>query len=168
MKYLSVVAYIATIFAANWAIQTFGVIPVGFGLLAPAGVYFVGLAFPLRDYIQRVLGRRWGVAAILVGSALSYFVSPTFALASGVTFLVSESVDMAVYTPLQKRFSLAVGLSSLSALVVDSVLFLYLAFHSEAFLLGQIVGKVEATAVGALIVVLLWQHRQRLQMVTVA
>ena len=43
------VGYIATIFAANWAISTFGIIPVGFGLLALAGVYFAGLTFTLRD-----------------------------------------------------------------------------------------------------------------------
>lgn len=161
LKGVVLAAYIGTIFAANWAIQTFGVIPVGFGLLAPAGVYFVGLAFPLRDYIQRVMGRRWGFAAILVGAGLSYFVSPTFALASGVTFLVSESVDMAVFTPLQKRFGWAVLISSLSALVVDSVLFLWLAFGSEQFLAGQIVGKTEATAFGAAVVILLWTRRKR-------
>lgn len=162
IKLAALVAYVATIFAANWAIQTFGVIPVGFGLLAPAGVYFVGLAFPLRDFIQRTMGRRWGVLAILVGAGLSYFVAPTFAVASGLTFLVSESVDMAVYTPLQKRFAWAVVLSSLAALVVDSALFLWLAFGSEAFLAGQIVGKVEAMAFGAAVVILLWARRQRL------
>ena len=48
--------YIATIFAANWAIATFGVVPVGFGLMAPAGVYFAGLAFTLRDLTQERLG----------------------------------------------------------------------------------------------------------------
>ena len=37
-------AYLATIVAANWAVVHFGVIPVGFGLLAPAGVYFVSAA----------------------------------------------------------------------------------------------------------------------------
>jgi uncharacterized PurR-regulated membrane protein YhhQ (DUF165 family) len=165
LKVAAVAAYIGTIFAANWAIQRFGLIPVGFGLLAPAGVYFVGLAFPLRDYIQRTMGRRWGFVAILVGAGLSYFVSPTFALASGVTFLVSESVDMLIYTPLQKRFAWAVILSSLGALVVDSILFLALAFHSEQFLAGQIVGKAEATAFGASIVILLWARRRRVALV---
>ena len=159
LKIGALIAYITTIFAANWAIQRFGVIPVGFGLLAPAGVYFVGLAFPLRDYIQRSMGRRWGLACILVGAGLSYFVAPTFAVASGVTFLVSESIDMAVYTPLQKRFGWAVVASSLCALVVDSLLFLWLAFGSETFLAGQIVGKAEATAVGAAIVIALWRRR---------
>jgi uncharacterized PurR-regulated membrane protein YhhQ (DUF165 family) len=161
----ALVAYVATIFAANWAIQRFGVIPVGFELLAPAGVYFVGVAFPLRDFIQRTMGRGWGVAAILVGAGLSYLVAPTFAVASGATFLVSESVDMAVYTRLQKRFAWAVVLSSLSALVVDSALFLWLAFGSEAFLQGQIFGKAQASAFGAAVVILLWARRQRLALV---
>ena len=30
------VLYIATIVGANWAISTFGLVPVGFGLMAPA------------------------------------------------------------------------------------------------------------------------------------
>jgi uncharacterized PurR-regulated membrane protein YhhQ (DUF165 family) len=51
------VGYITTIFAANWAISAFGIIPVGFGLMAPAGVYFAGLAFTLRDLTQEKLGR---------------------------------------------------------------------------------------------------------------
>jgi hypothetical protein len=42
------VLYISTIFVANLAIERFGLVPVGFGLYAPAGVYFVGLAFTFR------------------------------------------------------------------------------------------------------------------------
>ena len=33
-----VILYVATIFAADWAIAAFGIVPVGFGLMAPAGV----------------------------------------------------------------------------------------------------------------------------------
>lgn len=138
-------AYIATIFAANWAVARFGVVSVGFGLMAPAAVYFVGLAFPLRDGLQRVSSRRWAILAILLGAGLSYLVSPRFAIASGLTFLISETCDMLVYTPLQKRFTLAVLVSSAAALVVDSVLFLTLAFGSLQFLPGQIVGKAWMT-----------------------
>lgn len=147
MIWLLLATYAATVFAANWAITTFGVVYVAPGLLAPAGVFFVGLAFPLRDLIQRVKGRAWSVAAILAGAGLSYAVAPRLALASGVTFLVSELCDFAVYTPLRRRFGLAVLASSAAALVVDSVLFLTLAFGSLAFLPGQVVGKAEALAV---------------------
>lgn len=144
---LALAAYVAVIFAANWAVATIGVVevwpwPV---LVAPAAVFFVGAAFPLRDYVQRQLGRRWSVAAIVAGAALSYLVTPHFAVASGVTFLISEAADMAVYTPLRQRFALAVLASGAAALVVDSVVFLWLAFGSEAFLPGQIVGKLYMT-----------------------
>lgn len=137
-----IAAYVATIFAANWSIQTFGLVPVGFGLLAPAGVYFVGLAFTFRDLAQEAVGRRWIMVAIITGAALSALVSPQFALASGLAFLASELADFSVYTPLRERGWLrAVALSNAVGLVLDSVLFLWLAFGSLAFLPGQIIGK---------------------------
>src|SRR5438105_5616819 len=152
-------AYIATIFAANWAIVTFGAIPVGFGLLAPAGVAFAGLAFGLRDLVQDQLGRRWTIVAILVGAGASAFVSPQFALASGTAFLVSEMADFFVYTPLKERsWYGAVFASNVVGLVADSVLFLSLAFGSLAFLGAQLVGKTEVTLA---FVVIAWMYRNR-------
>jgi len=63
-------------------------------------------------------------------------------VASATAFLLSELSDLFVYTPLQRRnFVLAVVLSSLIGLVVDSAVFLYLAFGSLDFLAGQVVGK---------------------------
>jgi len=157
VKYWPLVAYIATIFAANWAITAFGFVPVGFGLLAPAGVYFAGLAFTFRDLTQDALGRRWTYFAILVGAALSGLLSGPLALASGVAFLASETADLLVYTPLKERYWLAaVGASNTVGLVVDSALFLWLAFGSLEFLAGQIVGKVEMTV---LAVIVLWCWR---------
>ena len=153
MRYVPLVAYIGTIFAANWALVTFGLVPVGFGLLAPAGVYFAGLAFTFRDLTQDGLGRAWTFGAIVVGAGLSALVSPQFALASGTAFLLSETADLLVYTPLRERHWLgAVALSNTVGLVVDSALFLALAFGSLAFLPGQVVGKLwmTALAVGAL------------------
>jgi uncharacterized PurR-regulated membrane protein YhhQ (DUF165 family) len=62
--------------------------------------------------------------------------------ASTVAFLLSEFADFAVFTPLQKRgLILAVLLSSFVGLVADSIIFLWLAFGSLDYLLGQIVGK---------------------------
>jgi uncharacterized PurR-regulated membrane protein YhhQ (DUF165 family) len=147
MRWLALVAYIATIFAANWAITTFGLVPVGFGLLAPAGVYFAGLAFTFRDLTQDALGRGWTYLAIVVGAGLSALLSGPLALASGSAFLLSETADLLVYTPLRRRHWLgAVALSNLVGLVVDSALFLWLAFGSLDFLAGQVVGKLEMTA----------------------
>jgi queuosine precursor transporter len=140
-------AYLATVVLANVAVVLWGVVPVGFGLYAPAGVYFAGLAFTLRDTTQDALGRRWVVAAILLGAALSALLSPALALASAVAFLVSELADFAVYTPLRERRRLtAVAASNVVGAVLDSALFLWIAFESLAFLPGQVLGKLLMTA----------------------
>src|SRR5262245_6637486 len=139
-------AYITTIYAANWLIVTFGPVPVGFGLMAPAGVYAAGLAFTLRDAVQERLGRAWAVAAILIGAALSGWLSGQLAVASGVAFLVSELADFAVWTPLRRRsVAWALVASNVVGLTLDSALFLWLAFGSWEYLAGQIVGKAWMT-----------------------
>lgn len=151
------VCYVATIFGANWALETYGIIDVGFGLSAPAGVLFAGLAFTFRDLLQEAKGQRWAVAAIGVGAALSFAVSPAFAAASAIAFGASELCDFAVYTPLRKRHWLgAVALSNTVGLVVDSALFLWLAFGSLAYIEGQIVAKAYMTV---LAVAVLWTWR---------
>src|SRR5262245_53232709 len=139
--------YISTVVAANWAIHRYGIVLVGFGLVAPAGVYFAGLAFTLRDLTQETLGRVAVVGAIVVGAALSWWISDgSIALASATAFLVSERADFSVYAPLREHGWLrAVAASNLVGLVVDSALFLWLAFGSLQFLQGQIVGKAWVT-----------------------
>lgn len=153
---LSLPAYAATILGANWAIATFGLVPVGFGLLAPAGVYFAGLAFTLRDFVRERYGYWPTVGAIAAGALLSAALSPAFALASGVAFLLSETADALVYERLRRRGWLsAVAASNVVGFVADSTLFLWLAFGSLDFLAGQLVGKgwVTLAAVAVLWVV---------------
>jgi uncharacterized PurR-regulated membrane protein YhhQ (DUF165 family) len=145
-------AYIACIPLANWMIGHVGtvcvpqgpcLVPVAPGLMAPSGVLLVGLALVLRDLVQRRLGIGYALGAIAVGAALSGILAPLpLVFASTVAFLLSELADFAVYTPLQRRgLVLAVLLSSLVGLIADSIIFLWLAFGSFDFLLGQIVGK---------------------------
>lgn len=153
-------AFAATVVAANWAISAFGVVPVGFGLYAPAGVYFAGLAFTLRDALQEAGGRRWVLGAILAGAALSFALAgPQLAVASGLAFLASELADYAAYTPLRRRsLPLALAVSNTVGAVVDSALFLWLAGFSMAFLPGQVLAKSYMT-VAALMA--LWIVRRR-------
>jgi uncharacterized PurR-regulated membrane protein YhhQ (DUF165 family) len=82
-------------------------------------------------------------AAIMVGAALSaVFAPPALVIASTLAFLLSEIADLAVYTPLARRgLVVAVVASSMVGLVVDSIVFLWLAFGSLEFLAGQVVGK---------------------------
>jgi uncharacterized PurR-regulated membrane protein YhhQ (DUF165 family) len=152
-------AFVLTVWGANVALAQWGIIPVGFGLSAPAGVFFAGLGFTLRDLLHERAGRLWVVVAILTGAALALFLEETrrFAMASAVAFMVSEAADLAVFEPLRRRSWLgAVALSNTVGLTVDSVIFLSLAFGSLAFLDGQLVGKFYMTA-GA--IVLLWGVR---------
>ena len=167
--YAYLVAFILTIPAANWMIGNVGavcpenspcLIPVGFDVMAPSGVIMVGLALVLRDLVQRRLGKLWALGAIVVGALLSALIAPqALVLASGAAFLVSELADFAVYTPLQKkRLVLAVFMSGVVGLVVDSVLFLQLAFGSLDFLSGQIIGK---TWMIVLALPIIWWIRRR-------
>lgn len=152
----SAVAFVMTVWAANWAITRYGFVSVGFGLSAPAGVFFAGLAFTLRDIVHRSLGRYAVTVAILVGCGFSYLISPSFAAASAVAFLLSESADLFVYTPLERKSLVgAVVASNTVGAVVDSLLFLYIAFGSINFWQGQVVGKLEMTALALPLVVLL-------------
>ena len=150
--FLFLAAFGLCIPAANWLIGHAGtvcvpqgpcLIPVAPGLMAPSGVLMIGLALVLRDLVQRRLGFLWAVGAILAGAALSALLAPpALVLASAVAFLLSELADLGVYTPLQRhRFMAAVIASSLVGLVIDSAVFLYLAFGSLDYLAGQVVGK---------------------------
>ena len=147
------VLFALTIPAANWMIGHVGtaciphgpcVLPVAPGLMAPSGVTMVGVALVLRDLVQRRLGTAMSALAVLFGSALSAMLAPAaLVLASAVAFLLSEFADLTVYTPLARdRLVAAVVASSLVGLVVDSMVFLWLAFGSLDFLAGQVVGKI--------------------------
>lgn len=152
---IALACFLACIPLANWLIGHVGtvcvpqgpcLVPVLPGLLAPSGVLAAGAALVLRDVVQRCLGAGWGIAAIVLGSALSALLAPgPLVAASALAFLLSEATDFAVYTPLQRRgLLLAVVASSCVGLVVDSVVFLWLAFSSLDFLAGQVVGKAWA------------------------
>ncbi|WP_250265632.1 VUT family protein [Rhodovastum atsumiense] len=152
------VLFLACIPLANWMIGHVGLVclpqgpclvPVAPGLMAPSGVLIIGFALVLRDMVQRCLGTGWGLGAVLAGSVASVALAdPHVVLASGLAFLLSELTDFAVYTPLQRRgLVLAVVASSLAGLVVDSVVFLSVAFGSLDFLAGQVIGKAWAVAI---------------------
>ncbi len=121
-------------------------LPTLFGLVCPAGTYMAAVTFPLRDVVQRGGGRLLGIVAILLAALVSWWVSnPTIAVASGGTFLISESLDFAVYTPLQRRwFVPAVVASGIVAAVVDSLVFLKWAGipYGHGALAGLIVAKL--------------------------
>src|SRR5215510_1164658 len=151
--YIFLVLFCLTIPAANWLIGHAGtvcvpngpcLVPVAPGVMAPSGVLMIGLALVLRDLVQRRLGVEFGIGAIVVGAVISAGLAPpSLVLASAAAFLLSEFADFAVYTPLaRRRLVAAVIASSVAGLIVDSIVFLWLAFGSLDFLFGQIIGKL--------------------------
>jgi uncharacterized PurR-regulated membrane protein YhhQ (DUF165 family) len=167
--------FTACIPAANWLVGHVGtvcvpdgpcLIPIAPGLAAPSGVLVVGLALVLRDLVQRRLGRYWALAAVGVGAILSAVLAPpSLILASTAAFLLSELADLGVYTPLQRRgLILAVVASSVVGLIIDSAVFLFLAFGSLEFLLPQILGKVWMVLVSIPVMAWLREHDARIGM----
>lgn len=165
--------FIASIPAANYLIQNVGtvcvpkgpcLIPLGFGITAPSGVLMVGIALVLRDLVQRRLGLKAALLAILAGGLLSGLIAPpALVVASIAAFLLSELVDLAVFTPLQKRGLVkAAVVSSLVGLVVDSVVFLTLAFGSLKYLPGQVLGKALMVVLAIPVLMLLRARDERL------
>ena len=158
--YLAVAGYAATIPLANYMIGNVGtfcvpdgpcMIPVGFGIMAPSGVLMVGLALLLRDAVHETLGKYWALGAIAVGAVLSFFFAdPYIAVASLLAFTVSELSDFAVYSKVRARSrELGVLASGIVGSIIDSVLFLWVAFGSLAHIDEQIIGKIGVTCIAA-------------------
>lgn len=156
MPYLFFIAFALTVPLANWLIGNVGecipngpcLIPVGFGLMAPSGVLMIGLAFILRDIVQERLGLKWAFGAIAVGAVLSFLTAnPFLALASTVAFVVSEVADLFVYTPLRERSRpIAYLASGVVGSIVDSTLFVAIAFGSVELAIGTALAKIYASA----------------------
>jgi uncharacterized PurR-regulated membrane protein YhhQ (DUF165 family) len=174
--FIALALFALTIPAANWLIGNAGavcvpngpcLVPVWPGVMAPSGVLMVGLALVLRDIVQRRLGPLAGLGAIAVGTLISAMLAPpAIVLASVAAFLLSELADFAVYTPLQRRrFVTAVFASSVIGLVVDSLVFLHLAFGSLDFLAGQIIGKAWMVLLALPLMHLLRRRDERLGLV---
>lgn len=150
-------AYIGLAALANWLASRY-VVGVPFTpYMAPAGVFAIGAILCVRDWAQQVTSLRFTLALVPIGGGLSYAIGvlagygslQKIALASLATFIVSETVEALVFTPLRKRsLAFGVALSATAGNAIDSALFLYLAFGSEAFFAGNFVGKLEMIVVG--------------------
>jgi hypothetical protein len=126
---------------------------------------------PPRTLRDRLHAARWVLATIAAGAILSLVlaltiyradaahlppgVTPTaIALASGAAFLIAETADLAVYTPLRRRGYIRAALASnVVGAVVDTLVFLWVAgFPIGPSFPGQLVGKLTITAVVVVVV----------------
>lgn len=159
------VIFLGCILAANVVTTQFGMVPVGFGLIATAGTYFAGMTFILRDSLQDVAGKRWTLAVIAAGAALSFLVSdPFIALASAAAFGLAEVADLAVYTPLRKRgYIRAAVASNIVGTIVDTLVFLTIAGFPLVAFWGQMSGKLLVTAAVMFVIILFRTRRAIIQ-----
>lgn len=150
--------YVGLAVLANWLASRYLVAVPFTPYVAPAGVFCIGAILVLRDWLQQIAGLRYTLALVPIGGAASYLIGMAagwtslqrIALASLAAFLVSETVEALIFTPIRKR-NLTVGVlaSGLVGNAVDSWLFLTLAFGSTAFFWGNFYGKAEMILVGA-------------------
>lgn len=148
------IAYVSTVVAANWFSTDCS--PLQFGaIVVPAGTFWAGMTFTLRDQLHETLGRHGVLAAIAAGAGLSWWLaSPEIAAASVLAFTVSEIVDSIVYGRLRGRSVLgAVIGSNTVGLVIDSVLFVPIAFGGFSLVPGQVLGKTVATALAVAVLI---------------
>lgn len=165
---LLVASFLLCVPAANWMIGHVGschsdgpcTVPVAPGLEAPSGVLVIGLAFVLRDLVQRRMGLVWSALSVIAGAVVSLMVAaPSLTVASILSYVSSETVDLLVFTALLSRgIALAVICSGVASAFVDSGLFVTLAFGNFSYLPGQFVGKIEAVMLALPLVS--WLRRQ--------
>lgn len=150
---LAVAAYLACIIWANSLVQRYGIVPVGFGLSGPAGVFLVGPALVLRDYVQWSLGKVRSLLALAAGAVVSYGVADAhIATASVAAFAVSELADFALFTWIAPRWARAVFVGGIAGAVLDSAVFLQIAFGSLSFMPGQVLGKAYGIALATVLI----------------
>ena len=146
-----VIGYIAAVVAANVVVSIYGP-----GVSVLTAFMLIGMVITTRDRLHDMWGanlRRNMGALILAGSGLSLLLGggvSRIALASGASFLLSESVDALLYHVLRERswYQRANG-SNLASSATDSVLFPVLAFG--AFLPWVIAGQFVAKVFGGAI-----------------
>ena len=172
-------SYVFCMWASNWMIGNVGteipggphVIGVGFGLSAPSGVVTIGIALALRDLLQFSSSTadspwrdRTSIISTGIAIALGAAVSATTAdsalvVASTSAIVLGEVSDWMGFTSTSPRsgsrvrgWAVAVGVGGLLGAVVDSVVFLSLAFGSLQLLPGQVIGKLLGVFVAVVLV----------------
>lgn len=152
--------YLLSIVLAAYLVRFGGIVPVGFGLVTTAGAYVIGITMVMRDLTQDQIGPKWAYVALLVGTLLSALISPEVAVASALAFLVSETLDQLVYTPLRRKsIILAVSVSNLVGIAADTLIFLQIVFGGQDMFLGQAWAKTISTVGVVVVLKLIYRNR---------
>ena len=149
--------YVGLMPLINWsfaAVPTFAIPEyLGGGAFQPLAIV-TGLVLVVRDFAQREL-KHWVWGAMIVGLVLSTLTSwITIVLASGAAFLISETVDWAVYTFSKRPLSQRIMISSLASAPLDQVVFIWLASFvvPDIFAWGTVLTGIASKLIGAWVV----------------
>jgi queuosine precursor transporter len=150
-------AYVGLMPFINWSFAAVPTTPIpdwlGGGQFQPLAIV-TGLVLVVRDFAQREL-KHWIWGAMIVGLLLSTLTSwVTVVVASGLAFLISETVDWAVYTFSKRPLSQRIMISSLASAPLDQVVFIGLAslVVPGIFAWGTILTGIASKLFGAWIV----------------
>ena len=126
---MAIFIYVLLVLLANMLTAKFAPVLVG-PLVITVGSLFIGANFVARDFVQLQYGRRISYlaifGAILMSGLFSYWMNDpvTIAIASAVTFLMSETADTEIFTRLKDSILKRIWVSGLVGLVIDSVIFI--------------------------------------------
>lgn len=126
------VAYVLVIVVANVVTAMFPPLTVA-GIIIPCGSFLVGVTFFLRDFIQLRVGKTKVYKSIVLAAIISGFISLSLgdtlsvAVASVISFFVSEALDTEVFTRLNTSIKKRVVVSGLVGGTLDSTIFIVLA-----------------------------------------
>jgi len=159
-------AYVGLMPLINWSFAAVPTTPIpdwfGGGQFQPLAIV-TGLVLVVRDFAQRELGH-WIWGAMIVGLALSTLTSwITVVVASGVAFLISETVDWAVYTFSNRPLSQRIMLSSAASAPLDQIVFIGLASLAVPgiFALGTVLTGIVSKLLGAWVVSVIVASQER-------
>jgi queuosine precursor transporter len=141
----------------NWSFAAVPTTPIpdwlGGGQFQPLAIV-TGLVLVVRDFAQREL-KHWIWGAMIVGLILSTLTSwIVIVFASGLAFLISETVDWAVYTFSKRPLSQRIMISSLASAPLDQLVFIWLASQvvDGIFAWGTILTGILSKLLGAWVV----------------
>lgn len=146
--------YVGLMPLINWSFAAVPTFPIpenfGGGQFQPLAIV-TGLVLVVRDFAQREIGHRI-LAAMIIGLLFSTMTSwIVVVFASGAAFLISETVDWAVYTFTKRPLSQRIMISSTLSAPLDQVVFIYLASFAVPgiFAWGTVIAGIVSKLLGA-------------------
>lgn len=159
-------AYVGLMPFINWSFAAVPTMPIpdwfGGGQFQPLAIV-TGLVLVVRDFAQRELAH-WIWGAMVLGLLLSTLTSwIAVVAASGLAFLISETVDWAVYTFSSRPLSQRVLISSVASAPLDQLVFIGLAalVVPGIFAWGTILTGIASKLTGAWVVSIVVAAQER-------